>query len=245
MGYHSLTTTTHPLNFNLPSSWQQSTTRLPARKVSVGWGNRAQDPLVRDATRVKHPSHNSGYGARLTSEPFWTWWQSDNPGRTTNRPRTIIRLRYYSSVTGTQKQYMIYLLTAIGLSASGSITVHIYTQTIHRTTQITTEQHKKQLIWKSAGRAPSLRILPRHLPYNWGKSTEKPQSGYSIHITKTRIHYKTYTRTHTRARPHCILIVLACDVANWTEPFALVVTVMNCRALTRIDLLIAWRTPER
>ena len=135
MGYHSLTTTTHPLNFNLPSSWQQSTTRLPARKVSVGWGNRAQDPLVRDATRVKHPSHNSGYGARLTSEPFWTWWQSDNPGRTTNRPRTIIRLRYYSSVTGTQKQYMIYLLTAIGLSASGSITVHIYTQTIPRTTQ--------------------------------------------------------------------------------------------------------------
>jgi hypothetical protein len=26
------------------------------------------------------------------------------------------------------------------------------------------------------GRAPSLRILPWHLPYNWGKSTEKPQS---------------------------------------------------------------------
>jgi len=33
---------------------------------------------------------------------------------------------------------MIYLLTAIGLSPSGSSTVHIYTQTIHRTTQITT-----------------------------------------------------------------------------------------------------------
>jgi len=37
---------------------------------------------------------------------------------------------------------MIYLLTAIGLSPGGSSTVHIYTQTIHRTTQITTEQHK-------------------------------------------------------------------------------------------------------
>ena len=37
---------------------------------------------------------------------------------------------------------MIYLLTAIGLSPGGSMTVHIYTQTIHRTTQITTEQHK-------------------------------------------------------------------------------------------------------
>jgi len=30
---------------------------------------------------------------------------------------------------------MIYLLTAIGLSAGGSSTVHIYTQPIHRTTQ--------------------------------------------------------------------------------------------------------------
>jgi len=30
---------------------------------------------------------------------------------------------------------MIYLLTAIGLTPGGSNTVHIYTQTIHRTTQ--------------------------------------------------------------------------------------------------------------
>ena len=30
---------------------------------------------------------------------------------------------------------LIYLLTAIGLSPGGSSTVHIYTQTIHRTTQ--------------------------------------------------------------------------------------------------------------
>jgi len=33
---------------------------------------------------------------------------------------------------------MIYLLTAIGLSPGGSSTEHIYTQIIHRTTQITT-----------------------------------------------------------------------------------------------------------
>jgi len=31
--------------------------------------------------------------------------------------------------------YMIYLLTVIGLTAGGSSTVHIYTQTMHRTTQ--------------------------------------------------------------------------------------------------------------
>jgi len=61
---------------------------------------------------------------------------------------------------------MIYLLTAIGLSAGGSSTVHIYTQTIHRTTQITTEQLKYQIMCRSAGRAPSLQVLPWHLPYN-------------------------------------------------------------------------------
>jgi len=39
---------------------------------------------------------------------------------------------------------MKYLLTAIGLSRGGSSTVHIYTQTIHRTTQNKQyiEQHK-------------------------------------------------------------------------------------------------------
>ena len=33
-----------------------------------------------------------------------------------------------------RRRYMIYLLTAIGLTPAGSGTVHIYTQTIHRTT---------------------------------------------------------------------------------------------------------------
>jgi len=72
---------------------------------------------------------------------------------------------------------MIYLLTAIGLPPGGSSTVHIYTQTTHRATQNKqyTEQHKK--FWKSTGRAPSLRVIPWHLPYNRGKSTEKTQSG--------------------------------------------------------------------
>ena len=45
---------------------------------------------------------------------------------------------------------MIYLLTAIGLSPGGRSTVHIYTQTIHRTTQ---------QIWKSAGRATSWLVI--------------------------------------------------------------------------------------
>ena len=33
---------------------------------------------------------------------------------------------------------MIYVLTAIGLTLGGSSTVHIYTQIIYRTTQLTT-----------------------------------------------------------------------------------------------------------
>jgi len=42
---------------------------------------------------------------------------------------------------------MIYLSTAIGSTPGGSSTVHIYTQTVHKTTQwnrkqITAEQHK-------------------------------------------------------------------------------------------------------
>jgi len=37
---------------------------------------------------------------------------------------------------------MTYLLNVIGLLPGGSCTVNIYTQTIHRTTQITTEQYK-------------------------------------------------------------------------------------------------------
>jgi hypothetical protein len=63
---------------------------------------------------------------------------------------------------------MVYL-TAIGLPPGGSSTVHIYTQTIHRTIQNKHKQHIEQyssLIRQSADRAPSLRGTPWHLPYN-------------------------------------------------------------------------------
>jgi len=33
---------------------------------------------------------------------------------------------------------MIHFLTAVGLTPGGSSTVHVYTKTIHRTTQLTT-----------------------------------------------------------------------------------------------------------
>jgi hypothetical protein len=70
---------------------------------------------------------------------------------------------------------MIYLLTAIGLSPGGRSTVHIYAQTIHKTIQ--NKQYIEQHNNLSAGRAPSWLVIPWHLPYNRGKSTQKPQSG--------------------------------------------------------------------
>jgi len=33
------------------------------------------------------------------------------------------------------------------------------------------------LIWEECGPCPVFAILPWYLPYNWGKSKEKPQSG--------------------------------------------------------------------
>jgi hypothetical protein len=69
---------------------------------------------------------------------------------------------------------MMSLLTAIGLTSGGSSTLHIYTYTIHRTTQLTQTIHRTtqltqtihrttQLTGKSAGRASSLRFIPWHL----------------------------------------------------------------------------------
>jgi hypothetical protein len=70
---------------------------------------------------------------------------------------------------------IIYLfLTAIGLTPGGSNTVHIYTKTVTEYRERDINNNKKEL--KIAGRAPSLRVIPWHLPYNWGKSTENPQS---------------------------------------------------------------------
>jgi hypothetical protein len=82
---------------------------------------------------------------------------------------------------------LIYLLTAVGLSPGGKTYLHTST-TLNNT-------NNNQTTW-SAFRASSLRVLPWHLPYNCGKSTEnlsqskknlsqvkkKTQSQYSIHI---------------------------------------------------------------
>jgi len=67
MDYNSLATTTHPLYVNLPSSGQQGTARLSARKTYVARGNRAQDTLVRDTTLVSVCVGFSSYAISVNS----------------------------------------------------------------------------------------------------------------------------------------------------------------------------------
>ena len=73
---------------------------------------------------------------------------------------------YHTPPFGQYIWYMIYLLTAIGLPPGGSCTVHIYTQTIHRTTQNkqyiekhkNLEQHKN--LWNNTNILFLFHIIP-------------------------------------------------------------------------------------
>jgi hypothetical protein len=103
---------------------------------------------------------------------------------------------------------MIYLLTAIGLSPGGSSTGHIYTQTVHRTTQITTKLDEclPCLVFASFTLAFVLQLRKNH-----GKTSVRVRqtsvrvrrtSEYCKHITKTPTHYKTHTNTHIATQTH-------------------------------------------
>jgi hypothetical protein len=98
---------------------------------------------------------------------------------------------------------MIYdiFVTTIGLIAGGSSTVHISTQTIHRTTQITTnvEEYGPCPVFASFTLAFALKLKKKH-----GKTSVRVRktTEYSIHITKTPTHYKT----HTHMNPHINLL---------------------------------------
>jgi hypothetical protein len=90
---------------------------------------------------------------------------------------------------------LIYLLTAIGLTPGGNSTVHIYTQTIHRTTQSTQTIHRTtqstqtihritQLTnWEECGPCPAFACYNLAFTLQLRKSTEKPQSGYPKNVS--------------------------------------------------------------
>jgi uncharacterized integral membrane protein len=77
----------------------------------------------------------------------------------------------------------IYLSTAIGLTSSGSSTVHIYTQTIHRTRQITTnlEERGPCNVFASYTLAFALQLKKKH-----GKTSVRVGKIRSVNATRVR-----------------------------------------------------------
>jgi hypothetical protein len=67
------------------------------------------------------------------------------------------------------------------LTPGGSTHLHTNntqnTQKAHNNKKLKIHNHKKLTNLGGAGRAPSLRVIPWHLPYNRGKKTEKPHLG--------------------------------------------------------------------
>ena len=92
---------------------------------------------------------------------------------------------------------MICLLTAIVLAASGSSTVHIYTQTIHRTTQLTTSVGRLSGIQTQSGQT------------NWEEC--RPCPGFaSCTLTFALQLRKKHGKTSVRVAEEC-------QVARWKE----------------------------
>jgi hypothetical protein len=91
---------------------------------------------------------------------------------------------------------MIYLSTAIGLTLGGSGTVHIYTQTIYRTTQLTTnlEECGPCSVFESFTVAFALQLRKKH-----GKTSVRlAEECKCTYYQNTH----THTHTHTLQNPH-------------------------------------------
>ena len=86
---------------------------------------------------------------------------------------------------------MIYLLTAIGLPPGGSCTVHIYTQTVHRTTQ--NKQYIEQ--HKNFGRVRAVPRLGELYPGNYLTTEEKARKTLSQGSRTIRIHKPNNKKT--------------------------------------------------
>jgi len=57
---------------------------------------------------------------------------------------------------------LIYLLSAVGLTPGGSSAVHIYTQTVHKTTQLIRERWGPCLVFASYNLAFALQLVKNH-----------------------------------------------------------------------------------
>ena len=95
-------------------------------------------------------------------------------------------------------EYVMYVLTAVGLTPGGSSTVHIYTQTTHRTTQLKTlvgrlsgirtqsgqTKNNDELTawklspnWEECGPCPIFACYALVFALNWGKARKSLSQG--------------------------------------------------------------------
>jgi len=79
------------------------------------------------------------------------------------------------------------LLTAIGLTPGGSSTVHIYTQTVHRTTQLTWEECGPSHVFTSYTLAFALKLRKKH-----GKTSVRVAVECQLARWKQNIQNRTY-----------------------------------------------------
>ena len=115
---------------------------------------------------------------------------------------------------------MTYLLTAIGLSPGGSITAHIYAQTMHRTTQIATdlEECGPCPFFANFTVAFALQLRNEH-----GKHSVRVQNTYYKNIrtlqnlqTRARTHTHTHAHTHTPPLTHAHTHTHTHTYAQWS-----------------------------
>jgi hypothetical protein len=81
---------------------------------------------------------------------------------------------------------MIYLSNAIGLTPGGSSTVHIYTQTVHRITQ---------LIWEECG--PLDRYVDIFVNCNWVDSRWQYSTVQRSTVQYSTVQYSTHSHTNS------------------------------------------------
>ena len=99
----------------------------------VGWNRPALMPkILKVKTFVYEQSHVAG-PCKGGKQQKHSSFSGLRPCLSYKVKTLLWRLRWAENVA-----YLIYLLTEIGLTPGGSSTVHIYTKTIHRTTQLTT-----------------------------------------------------------------------------------------------------------
>jgi hypothetical protein len=100
---------------------------------------------------------------------------------------------------------LIYLLTAVGLSPGGSSTVHIYTETVHRTTQITTnvEQCGPCPVFASFTLAFALQLKKKHCK----TSVRIRKTSVRLRKTSVRVQYTYYQNWPSHVLVFCLPLI--------------------------------------